>query len=126
MSLSNNIKSHLLLRDIELCIFLGWPESERLEAQIVLLDLDIEFSQPPKACLSDDLVDTFCYADLITKIHTELGAKNYRLIEHLTYEIYTLVKRDLPPDASLLVRLTKHPKIQSLSGGVCFSYGDEK
>lgn len=124
--MTTNIHSRLFLSKIELCVYLGWPEGERVEAQMVSLDLTIQFAEPPKACLTDHLDDTFCYAELISKIHAATSTTPYRLLEHLCYDIYHLIKLELPAHTSLRVDLTKHPKIMGLTGGVCFSYGDEK
>lgn len=126
MNKTGRIKSRLLIRGVELCVFLGWPEEERVEGQVVLLDMEIILPTPPSACLTDELQDTFCYADIIAALHEKLQRRVFKLIEHLCYEIYQLVKPSLPVEAKLSVQLTKHPKIQGLTGGVSFSYEDEK
>lgn len=126
MTQSTQVNARFLIRGIELCLFLGWPDAERLDEQVVLLDLEITLPAPPHACVTDNLKDTVCYADLITAVHHHLGTRVFRLIEHVSYEIYQLIKPRLPKGAALSVHLTKHPKIQGLSGGVCFSYEDEK
>jgi 7,8-dihydroneopterin aldolase/epimerase/oxygenase len=117
--------SRLSLHRIELSVHLGWPEEERATKQLVLLDLDIDFAKSPKACETDELNDTLCYADLITHLHYKLATTSFRLIEHLSYEIYQLIKPHLPKNARLRLHLTKYPPIPSLKGGVCFSYGEE-
>lgn len=126
MNKAAGINSRLLIRGVELCVFLGWPEEERIDEQVVLLDMEIQLATPPSACVTDELQDTFCYADIITEVHKQIGTRVFKLIEHLCYEIYQLVKPRLPADAKLSVHITKHPKIQGLTGGVRFSYEDEK
>lgn len=120
-----SIKSRLLIQGLELHVHLGWPESERTEQQAVFIDLDISFPNPPKACVSDELDDSVCYSALVQLIQDKMAAKSFRLVEHLSYDIYCLVKSQLPDKSRALVRLTKYPDIEKLTGGVCFVYGDE-
>lgn len=116
--------SHLAIRGVELLLSLGWDDSERATNQTVMLDLDIHFREPPLACRTDELQDTFCYDKLITDLYTHVTAKSYRLIEHLCEEIYQDTKPKLPAQATLTVRVTKYPSISHLTGSVSFSYGD--
>lgn len=117
-------KATLFIRRLELTIHLGWTDEERQQEQIVLLDVDITFAKPPQACITDDLQDTLCYATLIAYLRENIEKKNFRLIEHLGFEIFTLIKTHLSLPATVQVHITKHPSIPGLSGGVCFSYGD--
>lgn len=114
----------LTIRGLELNVFLGWRSPERKQEQPVLLDMTIRFPTVPKACESDDLKDTICYAVLIERIRLALSQKKYKLVEHLSADIYAVAKANLPEQSQLLVRLTKFPKIEGLMGGVCFDYGD--
>jgi len=117
--------THALLKinDLELSVNLGWPEEERATQQIVMVSLEIFFNTPPKACLSDQLSDTFCYDDLIQHLTHQLAQKQFRLIEHLAHEIYLQVKKIV--NHQVIVHLNKKPNIAGLMGGVCFSYGDK-
>jgi dihydroneopterin aldolase len=115
----------LSIRHLELHVNLGWRKKERSHEQAILLDLDIRFPSLPKACMTDDLEDTVCYAQLIEEIRTQVATKNYKLIEHLSAEIYTIAKTHLPKKSQLNVRIIKYPKVEGLTDGVCFSYGDE-
>ena len=119
------IKSKLWIRGLELSVYLGWPDKERQQQQIVLLDIEIQLPAPPKACLTDHLQDTLCYSTLITYLQETITNKKFHLIEHLTHEIYTLIKPRLPNHTKMALHLTKHPPIPGLTGGVCFSYCDE-
>lgn len=118
-------KSSLLLQGLALQVNLGWRKQERGKEQAVILDLTLAFPQPPKACLTDELEDTLCYADLIEKIRTAIAHKNFRLLEHLGYDIYHLIKAHVPPTTKISVRITKFPKIDGLTGGACFCYEDD-
>jgi len=117
--------SYLSIRNLELNINLGWRLKERRQEQAVLLDIDIYFAKPPKATETDQLEDTICYATLIEAIRENLGEKKYKLVEHLSYDIYQFIKIRLPQKARVMVHVTKHPQIKRLSGGVCFHYGDK-
>lgn len=117
-----HIKSHLLIRNLELLVHLGWPKQERLEAQIVFLEIKISFLKPPQACQTDELTDTICYASLIEKIKTEVKQSTYHLIEHLAASIFKIIQETINESISLSVRIIKHPKIAGLNGDVSFTY----
>jgi dihydroneopterin aldolase len=120
----SKLRSVLLLRDLQLNVNLGWRKKERSVEQHILLDLDIIFPRIPKACKTDALEDTVCYAELSELIRNEISVKSYRLIEHLSRDIYIIAIHELPKKSKLLVRLTKFPKIAGLLGGVTFEYGE--
>lgn len=118
------IHSMLQLRGLELSVNLGWRKKERGAEQAVLLDIDIHFPHAPQACLTDDLQDTVCYAQLIQAIRLQSASKHFHLIEHLATDIYHFVKTHLPTNTKISVRITKYPKIAGLTGGACFCYED--
>lgn len=117
--------SYLSIKQLELNVNLGWRDQERRQEQAVLLDVDIYYAAIPKACETDDLTDTVCYADLIEKIHQHTRDKKYKLVEHLSADLYQLIKSQLSMQANIVVRVTKYPKLKGLTGGVCFHYGDQ-
>src|SRR5688500_16606919 len=108
------IKSNLLIQGLKLPVNLGWPDNERKQEQIVLLDLEIAFFKPPLACTTDHLEDTVCYSALIQTLRDKLSVRNFHLIEHLGHEIYSIVKEQFPLDAQITVHVTKKPKIKGL------------
>lgn len=114
----------LHIHRLELALHLGWGEKERARKRSVLLDVRIRFSKPPAACLSDKLEDTVCYAKLCDGIRLEISKKEYRLIEHVSAEIYAYIKKQITPYAELSLRITKYPAIGGLKEGVSFDYGD--
>lgn len=121
---SNTIKTTLSIRGLELAVNLGLMEKEISKIQTVLLDVDMNFVNPPKACVSDKLEDTVCYSLLTQQLRDELKDKKFHLIEHLVHEIYHLIKSQMTMPSTLLVRVTKFPDIQGLTGGASFSFGD--
>lgn len=116
--------SSIKLNGLELSVKLGWPQDERLKEQIIRLDVIIRFSEPPKACHSDDLEDTHCYDALTEIIKQFVASRKFRLLEHLGLEIYNLIKHELSPDKEVCVQITKKPAILNLTDGVTFCYGD--
>ena len=118
-------KSSLFINGLELELFLGWPNAERMRKQIVTLDLDIVYPATPTACTSDDLKDTVCYRELIEKLRAHIGERKFHLIEHVTQEVYDTLKMELPKGTGISVSLTKHPQIQGL-GGVTFNFRDDE
>lgn len=119
------ISSSIQLNALKLEIFLGWLDSERMQQQTIFADIHLGFLTPPKACISDDLQDTFCYDMLISQIKTHLANRHFRLIEYLGQDIYQYLKQILNPGISIKISLTKKPAIENLTGGVTFFYGDE-
>jgi len=115
--------SSLFIEGLELPVYLGWTNNERAEKQIVLLDIDMYFVQPPRACISDQLDDTVCYSALITNINQHLLNKTFHLIEFLTSELYRFIKQQIPHPSNVIVRISKRPKDLGV-GCVQFSYGD--
>ena len=122
---SKKNQTTLQLRGLELHANLGWRKKERGKEQAILLDIDLYFPETPKACVTDDLQDTICYAQLIEKIRCQIEEKNFHLLEHLTYEVYQLIKLHTPAKTKISVRVTKYPQIKGLTGGACFCYEDK-
>lgn len=127
ISNSNSKRSSLLrIRGIELLVHLGWEEAEREQAQLVRFDIEIQFTQIPVACTSDELTDTICYAELITDLRHQFSKQSFRLIEHLAAAIYDAVKLHMHNNhANITIQLTKHPHIEGLNGDVSFSVSDQ-
>lgn len=116
-----NLHGSLRINQLELKVNLGWRDKEQLEPQAIMCDIVIYFAQEPHATHSDELKDTICYDDLVKKIRSKISTKKYRLIEHLTKEIYNVVEEQLPPLAKTQVNVTKKPKIAGLLGGVTYT-----
>lgn len=121
----NPLKSHLRLQSLNLDVNLGWPEQERLQKQTVKVDITVCYLEPPLACITDELDDTFCYAELIQTIQNHVASASFRLLEHLAQSIYRVLKSTLPSHLKIKIEITKWPpSISNLIDGACFSYGD--
>lgn len=114
----------MTLNGLKLSVNLGWPQGERKKTQIVSLDVIIAFPHPPLGCTTDQLKDTHCYDALINIIKKNVADRDFRLLEHLGYEIHRIIKENLPADFNVHINLTKKPAILNLTGGVTFSYGN--
>lgn len=121
----NSIKSSIVLHQLELYIHLGWPESERLQKQAVMVDIHIHFTEPPEACMTDVLDERTNYDALNKKIIEHITPKSFRLIEHLGFELYQLTKAFSPLNTLITICVTKYPPLVNLKGGVQFWYGDK-
>ncbi len=118
-----NTSNLLSINSLVLELYLGWPDDERLRKQTVLLDIQFQFANTPKACTTDHLDDTFCYRHFIEKLRADYQHKKCHLIEFVAHDIYQLLKTLTPPDTKLSVTLTKQPLIAAL-GSVSFKIGD--
>jgi FolB domain-containing protein len=114
----------IILHGLELRVHLGWPQNERIELQMVVVDITIRFAMPPAACMTDNLKDTLCYDMLTSKIKKEIGTAKFHLLEHLGYQIYQMVKQEVTNNSSISITVTKKPPIDDLKGGVSFCYAD--
>ncbi|MES2217473.1 MAG: dihydroneopterin aldolase [Pseudomonadota bacterium] len=120
-----NISSGIVLRGLEFPVFLGWPDAERAQQQLVVIDINLQFQQPPQGCVSDELQDTHCYDTLTATILEKISTRQYKLLEHLGHELYQHIKAFVKEGTTVGVRVKKLPPIASLKGGVFFHYGDE-
>ena len=119
-------RAQLNLDQLELNLSLGWSEAERGQKQIILLDIMINFAEPPKACITDQLEDTYCYDTLIKQLVETIAPKSFKLIEHLAYEIYVFIKKFFSQAVSVNIIVTKKPILSTdvILKGARFSYGD--
>lgn len=120
------MKSFIHLHGLELAVKLGWLEPERAQSQPVLVDIKIQFLEPPLGCITDNLSDTHCYDELISTIQAAIVPQEFHLLEYLAHEIYQIVKKTIDEDVLIGVTVAKKPDIAALKGGATFYFGDEK
>jgi len=114
-------ESMLEFHGARLCVRLGWLDAERAEAQAVDLAVRIRFAQTPRACDSDALDDTVCYATLVERARALCVDRSFRLLEHLAWSLGRQLRELVPSDARMELCVTKlHPPVAELSGGVSF------
>ena len=116
--------SALRVKSFQVSVFIGINPGEQDRPQTILLDMHIQFAEPPQACVSDQIQDTYCYDQLLTIIRNHLRDKKFQLIEHFTFFLYRLLKDYFPAHTKVMLGVTKQPPITGLQGGVTFEYGD--
>ncbi len=103
---------------------LGCTADERRVSQDVDLGLSIRFADTPAACETDSLKDTVCYSELIELARDVSSRREFHTIERLAQELYLRLRRLLPADAEMRLRVVKlHPPVTGLIGGVSFTLG---
>lgn len=125
MNQQKSIQAQITLLQLKLNVNLGWPKAERIKKQKVLIDIELSFAEPPIGCITDNLKDTYCYADLVKLVQTCANQREFHLVEHLGHEIYLSIKRMLTPEMRVMVKITKKPAVlKYLTSGIMFCYGD--
>jgi len=115
----------LRLNELVLSLHLGCTAEERLTPQEVRVSLVFRFNEPPQALFSDDLEDTICYARISAMIQEHCQSREYKLIERVAEEVFTLVREYCGPRAQLAVSIHKvRPPVPALAGGTIYQCGD--
>lgn len=107
-------------------VYLGWADEERAQTQKIALDITLRYTQLPRACISDELSDTQCYAQLIAWSEAVCQSKPFKLIEHLAYDLHATLTHQLSHlSVNVFVRVHKlHPPVSFLKCA-SFSVGDQ-
>jgi dihydroneopterin aldolase len=105
----------LVLEKLTIPVRLGCSEEERSLPQMVIINLKIFFSEKPKECESDNLNDAICYDKLSKSIQKFCADKTFNLIESLGYQIYQLLKQQLPEKIKFSLQVIKNPPIPNLN-----------
>lgn len=126
MSKEQKKKWSILFFKVNLEVALGWEEIERKIKQCVLVEIKITFKTPPLGCETDNLENTYCYDAIIKTIQKKLDFTEFRLLEHLAYSLYDLVKNALSGNELISIRVSKKIPIVNLEGDATFFYGDEE
>lgn len=104
------MKTQLILKNYKLNVNLGWDETERQTKQSVYLDIKIKFLEPPKAAITDKLIDTICYDEFTKSIDAFCADKSFKLIEYFAHELYNFLQNKIKAKVELMLQITKpHP-----------------
>jgi 7,8-dihydroneopterin aldolase/epimerase/oxygenase len=118
--------STLVLNGLRQSVRLGCEAEERQVPQFVRFDVKVRFESLPLACMTDDLKDTVCYAELGERIKKICQMTEYRLIERLGWDTFQELKTLLPSGALLWLKIHKErPPIPYENEGSSFVLGDE-
>ena len=108
----------LNLENLRLQLHLGVTAKERAKKQTVLVTAKICFSRLPSACKTDDISDTICYDALVQKIKKFCRNREFALIEFLGMQLFLLIKKSLPKNCKLYLRVTKQYPLPELPQSV--------
>lgn len=119
------MKQTLKIKDFEVWVHLGCAVEEQKHSQPVEFTLNIEFSKNLEGCRTDSLHDAVDYVRLTEVMKTVASQKNYKLIEHLNYEVFTALiadikTKDVSGEIALTIRKIRVP-VENLRSGVEFT-----
>lgn len=117
MNMNESLYSFLSLKQLKVPVYLGASREERETKQEIEINLDIMFYALPKACTTDQLKDTICYATLVDAIKIFCLKKPFRMIEHLSYELYKFIKKTLPCSC-IRLEVRKKPQVHGLEESI--------
>lgn len=83
----------IFIDDLRISTLIGIYPREKALPQMVEISLQIGTSTA-SAGASDDIRDTIDYAELVTRLNTELSARHFNLLEKLAEYIATLLLED--------------------------------
>lgn len=100
---------------------LGCQSWERVAPQPVDLTVTLRFKTEPRGCVTDELADTVCYAQLCDAMRAVCEAKEYKLIESLARDCLDAVGK-LGLGAAIELSVHKlRPPVENLHGGSRFT-----
>ena len=113
------------IQEFEAMVNLGTTPIEQHERQPVQFTLEIKFSEPVMAAVTDELHDAIDYIELTQIITAVTSMKSYHLIEHLNQQVFNdlilyLKNKNVKAGVKLTIKKLKVP-IQNLRNGVTFS-----
>lgn len=119
------MKQTLKIKDFEVWVHLGCAVEEQKHSQPVEFTLSIEFSKNLAGYKTDSLHDAVDYVRLTEIMKSVASRKNYKLIEHLNYEVFTALMadiktKDVSGEMTLTIRKIRVP-VENLRSGVEFT-----
>ncbi|MBQ8498891.1 dihydroneopterin aldolase [Chlamydia sp.] len=115
------------IADFRVWVSLGVSEQERHYEQPVLVSLSLFFKKEPKACSTDQLSDSVCYASLASLIEKTVTNNPCALIERLAKVLLEKIEEALVDQVCRIdVRVSKErPPVPDLLSPVSFSISKE-
>lgn len=109
------MRYQLILKNLSLNVKLGYLEKERFLPQQVSIQISLQFTEIPLACITDNLTDTLCYATLSCKLQKFCDGHSFKLIESLAYKLYAFLKQTIANEKiKIFLCLTKNPPLANL------------
>lgn len=111
----------LRVNDLSVQVHLGCTEGERASSQEVRFSLEFRFPKRPLACITDQLKDTFCYAETCGFIKRVAMSRHFETIEALTHHTREAVRSLIPRGMTGTISIHKvNPPVADLKGGVFY------
>lgn len=105
------------LSDLELELRIGVGAEERLNLQKVKVSFYIYQYQLPATTCDDNANDYVCYNKLSCLIHDYCKDKEFKTIEYLCYQLYKIVKGEVPIENEVKIVVEKcHPQMGFING----------
>ena len=115
----------LELTDLGLWVHLGCMAEERATPQEVRLTVTLRFHEAPKGCVTDELSETICYAEIAEGLKDHADSREFNLIERLAFASYAIVRKIAGAKAEVQIRVHKvRPPVPTLLGGSSYQCGD--
>lgn len=109
----------LILKEIKLDVKLGYSEDERALTQRISVDVKLQFVDMPVACITDNLLDTLCYANLSCDLQRFCNDHSFKLIERLAYQLYQFLKQKITEmtagKVAIFLCVTKKPPLANVA-----------
>lgn len=102
-----SVSTQLRLEGLSYFVSLGCSESERAVSQEVHVSILVNFLTMPRACETDSLEDTLCYATVEKKVAEVCQLKSFKTIEHLAYLCWQSVSSICDPGIEILAQVRK-------------------
>lgn len=113
--------AELTVRDLEIWVGLGCSAAEQAVPQPVAVSAWLRFPRAPRACVSDRLQDTVCYARLAAALEETARARPYNTVESLTFALAGAMRSAVPEEVRFQLAVTKlRVPVAGLRGGVTF------
>ena len=116
----------LHIKDLVLHVALGCEAAERAVRQEVRVSVELRFRHPLRACETDRLGDTICYADLCAALKELVAHQEFHLIEKLGMDAFKIIQKISGPfEPKIGIQIHKvRPPVADLMGGSVFTLQD--
>lgn len=106
---------NLSLEDLTIPVKLGCSDAERSLPQMVVIQLVLSYLDFPVECQSDDIKDAICYGAVTKSIQEYCDDKQFHLIEHLGYQLHSMLKKSIAKNIKISLSVSKKPPIANIN-----------
>ncbi len=96
--------------EVKVSSYLGVTEEERVKLQHVDISFEFQNTCTQKCMVDDNANDYVCYQKIAKSIFDKFHKKEARLLEYICYEVYKIIKLNLPSGAKINVCVQKRCK----------------